>query len=297
VSKRLRGHSERLVAAPPTGVRIRTRLRVSPDDERILRQVGQYLARLAGRDLADRCRLGVGEASGNRRAKALTAASTSRWAATIMRTSENQWQREYRNLLSQRISLRRAIDQIDMRLAAPIDGHEGRVRGYATAQERWEKQSRRQVLQRRLTNIEARIAQGRVSVVRGGGRLANARHNLHQAELDEAQWREHWDAARLFLSANGSRDWSLGNGTIRVHPTENWLDLRLPAPLIKLANRPHNRYRLSCKVAFSHRAEAWATRSSMDRFDTTSATTRPDTAGIWTPLGHYRGCPFLDWLS
>jgi len=276
VSKRLRDHSERLVAAPPSGVRIRTRLRVSPDDERILRQVGQYLARLAGRDLADRCRLGLGETSSNRRAKALTAASTSRWAATIMRTSENQWQREYRNLLSQQVSLRRAINRIDMRLAAPIDGRQGRMRGYATAQERWEKQRRRQVLQRRLTSIETRIAQGRVSVVRGGRRLANIRHHLHQAELDEAQWREHWDAARLFLSANGSRDWSLGNGTIRVHPTEHWLELRLPAPLIKLANRPHNRYRLSCKVAFSHRAEAWATQvlNGSVRYDISHDSTR-----------------------
>lgn len=260
MSIRLRAHSDRLVAAPPTGVRIRTRLRVSSDDERVLRQVGQHLARLAGRDLADRCRLGVGEARTSRRAKELTAASTSRWAATIMWTSDNQWKREYRNLLSQRTSLRRAVDRIDMRLAAPIGGREGRMRGYATVQEQWEKRRRRQVLQARLMNTETRIAQGRVSVVRGGRRLAKSRQNLAQAQLDESEWREHWAAARLFLSANGSRDWSLGNGTIRVHPIENWLELRLPAPLINLANRPHNRYRLSCKVVFRHRAEAWATQ-------------------------------------
>ena len=154
-----------MVAAPPTGVRIRTRLRVSSDDERVLRQVGQHLARLAGRDLADRCRLGVGEARNSRRAKALTAASTSRWAATIIWTSDNQWKREYRNLLTQRTSLRRAVNRIDMRLAAPIGGREGRMRGYATAQEQWEKRRRRQVLQTRLMNTETRIAQGRVSVV------------------------------------------------------------------------------------------------------------------------------------
>jgi hypothetical protein len=70
---------DRLVAAPPTGVRIRTRLRVSADDECTLWQVGQYLAQLAGRDLADRCRSGFGETSSPRRAKVLTAASTSRW--------------------------------------------------------------------------------------------------------------------------------------------------------------------------------------------------------------------------
>jgi hypothetical protein len=250
-------YADRLVAAPPTGVRIRTRLRVSADDEGVLWQVGQYLAQLAGRDLADRCRLGFRETSSPRRAKVLTAASTSRWAATIMRTSEAQWQRGYRNVLSQRTSLRRAIERIQMRLAAPIGGRDGRVRGYATAQEHWQKARRLQVLQGRLADVEARIAEGRVSVVRGGRRLANTRHNLPKAGMDTAQWRRKWDAERLFLSANGSRDWSLGNGTIRVHPTEGWLELRLPAALISLANQPHNRYRLSCKVAFSHRAEAW----------------------------------------
>jgi hypothetical protein len=250
-------YADRLVAAPPTGVRIRTRLRVSADDECVLWQVGQYLAQLAGRDLADRCRLGFRETSSPRRAKVLTAASTSRWAATIMRTSEAQWQRGYRNLLSQRTSLRRAIDRIQLRLAAPIGGRAGRVRGYATAQEHWEKVRRLQVLQGRLADVEARIAEGRVSVVRGGRRLANTRHNLPKAGMDTAQWRRKWDAERLFLSANGSKDWSLGNGTIRVHPTEGWLELRLPAALISLANRPHSRYRLSCMVAFSHRAEAW----------------------------------------
>jgi hypothetical protein len=111
-----------------------------------------------------------------------------------------------------------------MRLAAPIGGREGRMRGYATAQEQWEKRRRRQVLLTRLVNTETRIAQGRVSVVRGGRRLAKSRQNLAQAGLDESEWREHWGAARLFLSANGSRDWPLGNGTIRVHPIENWLD-------------------------------------------------------------------------
>jgi hypothetical protein len=253
-------HADRIVAAPPTGVRIRTRLRVSSDDECVLWQVGQYLAQLASRDLADRCHMGFLETGSGRRAKELTAASTSRWAATIMRTSESQWQRGYRNLLRQRTSLRRAVDRIQARLAAPIGGRTGRVRGYATAQEHWEKRRRRQMLRGRLKAVETRIAEGRVSVVRGGRRLANTRHNLPKAGMDKAQWRQRWEAERLFLSANGSRDWTLGNGTIRVHPIEGWLDLRLPAPLISLANQPHSRYRLSCKVTFRHRAEAWRTQ-------------------------------------
>ncbi len=60
------------------------------------------------------------------------------------------------------------------------------------------------------------------------------------------------------LTANGEADKPLGNETIRVHPEEGWLELKLPAPLARLANRPHGRYRLSCPVKFSYRAEHWA---------------------------------------
>ena len=38
----------------------------------------------------------------------------------------------------------------------------------------------------------------------------------------------------------------MGNETIRWHPDEGWLEIKLPAPLAHLANRPHGRYRLSC---------------------------------------------------
>jgi IS605 OrfB family transposase len=49
------------------------------------------------------------------------------------------------------------------------------------------------------------------------------------------------------------RNKALGNETIRWHPGEGWLEVRLPAPLAYLANRPHGRYRLSCPVEFSYR--------------------------------------------
>jgi hypothetical protein len=38
-----------------------------------------------------------------------------------------------------------------------------------------------------------------------------------------------------------------------VSPDEDWLELKLPAPLARLANRPYGRYRLSCPVEFNHR--------------------------------------------
>jgi hypothetical protein len=39
-----------LVAAPPSGARIRARLRLQADDEQVLWVVGEYLGRLAGQD-------------------------------------------------------------------------------------------------------------------------------------------------------------------------------------------------------------------------------------------------------
>jgi hypothetical protein len=48
------------VVAPPTGARIRTRLRTSAWDEAVVRAVGAYLGRLAGQDLSLRCRIGPG---------------------------------------------------------------------------------------------------------------------------------------------------------------------------------------------------------------------------------------------
>ena len=49
----------------------------------------------------------------------------------------------------------------------------------------------------------------------------------------------------------GDKVW--GNETIRRHPDEGWLEVKLPVPLAHLANRPHCSYRLSCPVEFSYR--------------------------------------------
>jgi hypothetical protein len=80
---RLRTFGEPFVVALPAGIRIRTRLRVSAVDQAVLCQVGEYLGRLAGHDLAERCRLGRGDVDRARRKRTLTAASSSRWAGRL----------------------------------------------------------------------------------------------------------------------------------------------------------------------------------------------------------------------
>jgi hypothetical protein len=257
------------VVAPPSGARIRTRLRLDAADDRVLREVGEYLGRLAGQDLQVRCQLGRTHRGDDQRAdrkRILTAAASSRWAGTITRTSNDQWQRAYDNLLDVRTGLRRACRRIRSRLAVPVGERHQRVHGYASRAERFAKQRRLQHLQARLAEVEGRLAAGRVSVCRGGRRLAKLRHTLNssQSTLTVAEWREHWQAARLFLTADGEADKPWGNETIRVHPDEQWLELRLPTPLAHLSNTPGRgaTYRLSCPVAFSHRAGEWAAQAT-----------------------------------
>jgi hypothetical protein len=139
------------VAAAPAGARVRTRLRVNPQDAAVLEAAGRHLGSLAGRDLAARCaegRLGAKGRAVSRRARkrALTAGSSSRWAGAVTRTSEDQWQLADRNLHAERRTLRTRIRAIEARLNIPVGGRNGRARGYATQAERYGKQQRLQVL-------------------------------------------------------------------------------------------------------------------------------------------------------
>ena len=267
----MRSISASFLVAPPSGATVGTRLHSNPEDERALWTVGEYLGRLAGSDLAVRCRLGFGEDQRASRKRALTGGSSSRWAGALTRSSNNQWARGFDNLLVERTSLRRRLRIIDRRLAAPVTGRVGRVRGYASRSERWAKQQRRQRLSARLAAVEQRFADGRVSMVRGGRRLTRLRHRLDTAGLTLPAWRQRWTAARLFLTADGETDKRWGNETIRWHPDQQWLELKLPASLAHLANRPHGRYRLSCLATFSYRREEVAAQATSGavRYDIT----------------------------
>ncbi len=196
------------------------------------------------------------------RKRALTAESSSRWAGAITRTSEDQYRLAEQNLRAGQASLQARIRRIEARLAVPEGGRSGRTRGYATAAERHAKAIRLRSLKARLARADRRLAAGTVSVVRGGRALLRKRANLAAAGLDEDRWRAEWESARLFLTADGEKGKSLGNETIRWHPGESWLEIKLPAPLAHLANRAHRRYRLSCPVEFSYRRDEVAAQTA-----------------------------------
>ena len=153
------------VAAAPAGARVRARLRVSPEDEAVLRAVGSHLGSLAGRDLAARCAEGRLDARGRAvsrawRKRALTAGSSSRWAGAITRTSEDQVRLAGQNLRAEKASLRARVRRVEARLAVPAGGKTGRTRGYATPAERHAKDIRLRALKARLAQVERQVEAG-----------------------------------------------------------------------------------------------------------------------------------------
>ncbi|MFD4608477.1 IS200/IS605 family accessory protein TnpB-related protein [Streptomyces sp. NPDC058440] len=264
----------REVAAPfvvlgPSGVAIRSSLKgLSGQDETVLRQAGSLLGSLASRDLKVRCAAGLGHDSEQwaRRKRALTGQSSSRWAGSITKATHDQWALARRGQLAHIQSLRAGVETITYRLSQPIgaNGSKGAPGGYGSRKEWFAKSRRLHVLEDRLDGERADWEAGRVRVVRGGKKLLNTRHHLEAAGLTEAQWRSRWQVQRWFLRADGESGKPYGNETIRITP-EGEVSIRLPAALAGLANAPHGRYVLACRVRFHHRGEQWADRVTAGR--------------------------------
>jgi hypothetical protein len=164
---------------PAFGARVRTRLAVNDNDEMVLKALGAHLGHLASLDLARRVAEGSLDAKGKAKSRqarkqALTAASSSRWAGAITRTSEDAYGLAKRDLQAERVSLRARVDKITKRVAlgpGEAKGRAGRLRlGIGALGE----QRRVQVLRSRLADVEAQLAIGTLSVCRGGKRRARA---------------------------------------------------------------------------------------------------------------------------
>jgi hypothetical protein len=267
--RELRAIAAPFTVAAPSGARIRDRLKdLTAADMKVLALLGEHLGHHQRADLAARVRIGNVPAKQTGRAerkKQLTAVSSSRWAGAMTRASEDQYQLSMRCLIDERAGLRRRIRKIGQRLAVPCGQKHGRVRGYANQAERWQKQQHLNHLEARLIVVERQIEEGRPAITVGGRRLARVRHRLADAHLTEADWRRQWDAARLFLTADGESGAPHGNYTITVDPGSGEVSLVLPEPLRCLANAPRGRYRLSCTITFSHRREEWLDRVTAHR--------------------------------
>ena len=205
-----------VVAAAPAGVRLRTRIRVTDVEAAALTVIAITLGELYRAELANRVRLGRLEREAQwawrERKHAITAVSLSRWAGAITRAVEDQYQLGMRGLAAHVASLRRAIGALEARCAlrpgavaegSTIGGRGRPRRGYRTAAERFAKTRRLALLRARLATAEQALAAGRPSIVVGGKRSWRTRNQLDTAQPTEQLWRDRWDAARMFMTADG----------------------------------------------------------------------------------------------
>jgi len=262
-----------VVVAPPAGVRIRTRVHVTGAEATALTMIGEFLGAVYRSELAARVRLGRLDRQGHaqwraERKQALTAVSSSRWAGAITRAVEDQYQLAMRGLAAHVTDLRAAIEVLEARCAlrpgqrAPVSdeasrrGCGRRRRGYGSAAERFAKTRRLAVLRERLCAAESALAAGRPSITVGGKRLWRTRNHLELAELTDQQWRDRWDAARMFLTADGESGKAGGNETIRVD-AQSRLRIKVPAALVAQLG---SHVVIGEPIRFHHRNDEWNMR-------------------------------------
>jgi len=263
VNKPLRKIADPVVAAGPSGCRFRTRLHLSDAEAAALSEIGVFLGGCYRRELAGRVGLGrMGRDEHKRwratRKQALTAVSSSRWAGAITRAVEDQYQLGMRGLAAHVAGMHSAVDVLERRCSLRPgeqqadygdDSRRGkRRREYATASERFVKTRRLAILRQRLVAAEDDLAAGRPSITVGGKRLWRNRTNLASAGMHEQQWRHCWDAARMFLTADGETGKACGNETIRVDG-QGRLRVKVPAAL---AGKYGTHLQFATPVAFRH---------------------------------------------
>jgi IS605 OrfB family transposase len=285
--------------AGPSGVAITTRLRTTAEDETVVDAVAAHLGRLRRADLAGVCgpeppaggldaetRRMRRERLNNRKGR-LTAQSSARWANAIIGANDQQYRLARDGQHRHIIGLRAAIATLEKRLTAPTgdtltagrrEARRGRVEGYPTQAERFQKQRRLQHLRAELARAEADRDAKRVHVTDGTKRLAKTRHHLDTAGLTLAQWQQNWQCARYRIHATGSGDEPFGNLTLTVTPAGQ-VSLRLPKPLEHLANANHGRYVLSGTAVFSYRADQWVARITGGQSMSYAITRKPGRAG------------------
>ena len=276
---RMRPIGDPVVAAAPSGVRIRTRIHVTEGEAAALTAIGTHLGSLYRTELAGRAGLGRLDRESHaawrgQRKRSVTAAASSRWAGAITRAVEDQYQLGMRALAAHVADLRQAIAVLATRCAlrpgelnlvdaeqAGAGGRPRRRRGYRSAAERFAKTRRLALLRAQLGAAEEALATGRPSITVGGKRLWRTRNHLDDAQMTERVWQDRWDAARMFLTADGESCKPGGNETIRVDEAGR---LRIKTP-VALADQLGSHVLIEAPVRFTHRGQDWADRVTARR--------------------------------
>jgi hypothetical protein len=265
------------VLAPPRlaqssgALSVKTRLRLSSLDGLVLGELGGLVSQLATRDLAERVFLGERHTREDfaRRKREISALSSSRWAGTITRGSNEQWALARRAQVAHLEELDAAINTLRTRLGVPVAACDiaTRVQGYPTPRVKAAKQRRLAHLEAVAAPVRADWSAGRVHVVRGGRELLRARLNLEQAGLDLKQWQQQWFEARTRIEADGEGGKRHGNETINIAP-DGTITLKLPPELAERFTGhcdSHGRYTLEATCVFGYREDEWRAQVRANR--------------------------------
>jgi IS605 OrfB family transposase len=250
-------------------VSVRTRLRLDQDERELLVAVGAHLTWARNADLAAARR---GEKA-NDRYKVLVArfGINSRYAGTICVDNDAATQAAREHLWRHRAGLRRAVATLERRTAAtPRSGCGCGQRhgcgvcrdGYATPNERFQKQRRLASLVAELARVEARLAAKDHPVVHGGRRLAGTRHHLEAAGLTLEEWRRSWAETRSWFGCVGNLGKPGGNPclTLARGPGGAWfLTVSVPKPVAEQLG-VGTRVKLRQPVPLHHRGVELAQR-------------------------------------
>jgi hypothetical protein len=215
--------------------------------------------------------------SSDERRNLLTNLCSARLAHTVTSYTNQLLNSSFVNRARYINSLRRAIRHMIARLKAPKKEFYAKdeSRPYPNPIVCGQKLVRLNVKRQLLAKLEAEVKAERASktqqmaskrysrlhIVRGGHQLWEMRQNLAAAGLTESEWRELWDAKRMFIRAIGSKDEGCGNATIQVDPDKGTCRLLLPTALRHLSNTPDGKYYiLDATVEFHNRAQEWRGR-------------------------------------
>jgi hypothetical protein len=240
------------VVAPPSGVSVGTRLRLT-GWERELLAAAQRREPANDRQKALSVRFGLH----SRYAGSICVDND----AAVRAAKEQLWQHQRR--------LQAAIGRLEARTALPSKAAACGCRkrrcgrcggGYATEHERVMKRRRLDVLRAELADVQRRRAEGRYSVCLGGNRLAGTRHHLQQAGLTEAQWRRAWRGRRAWFGCVGNAGVLGGNPCLSLRqddpdrPGQWFLTVSVPKP-VQARLGCGSQVRLTHPVPLAHRRE------------------------------------------
>jgi hypothetical protein len=154
----------------------------------------------------------------------------------MMSATKAQYDLSRRALDAEIVSRTATIDQLRKRLTVPVgEKDDGGTYGYKTKAEQYAKRQRLTSQEHKLDKAVAREKLGQPRITLGGNKHWKMRNNLEAARLTEEQWREQWNASRLYFTALGTTGELGGNQTIRVVPNGDGtgqLRIKTPTALI-----------------------------------------------------------------